>query len=86
MGPRKNQNKAAAGLDLLAKVVHKAVKRWTAKSPKTYRVLTDIGTGVAIAGMVTSFISLPPWAGILVGALVSIGSKFTEEKDKPNNP
>ena len=88
MGPRKNQNKAAAGLDLLAKLVQKTVERWTSKSPKAGRIITDVSTGAAIAASLILLIPVtyPAWVVPTAAIIVAVAGKLSVENKKPNNP
>ena len=79
MGRGKNQNKAPAGLDYLGRLVQKAVERWTRSSPKTYKIITDVSAGVAIAGTLIMLIPVtyPAWVVPAAAVAVAVASKFT---------
>jgi len=82
MATDKNNNKTSIGLDFLAGLVQKAVERWTSESPKTYRTITDIATGVAIASTVVMLlpVTYPAWVIPVTAALAAVASKFTVNK------
>lgn len=89
MGSGKDKIKAAAGLEIMASMVQKAVQRWTAKSPKAYRIITDVSAGAAIAATLIMFIPVtwPAWVVPTAAVTLAITSKLTvDNKDKPNNP
>ncbi len=79
MEPDKNNSKTAAGLEMLGRLVQKTVSRWTAESPKTYRVITDISSGVAIASTLIMLIPItyPAWVIPAAAILAAITSKLT---------
>jgi hypothetical protein len=69
-------------MEKLAKIIHLAITRWTAKSPKAYRIITDVALGAGIASTTLSLLPvvLPAWV-IPTGAfLVALASKLTIEQ------
>ena len=82
MGTTKDKLKAAVGFDYMADILQKAVQRWTAKSPKTYRVITDVAIGAGIAATIVTMIpaTYPIWVLPTTAILIALGAKFTVEK------
>jgi hypothetical protein len=67
--------------DKLGKLVNATVKRWTAKSPETYRIITDVAAFTTIGAMIILMIpaTFPAWVVPSATLLVAIGSKLTKE-------
>ena len=57
------------------------LKRWTAKSPIAYRLITDVSLGVGIAATVLPHFygATPNWVVTVGALLVSVTSKLTVE-------
>lgn len=65
----------------LSKLIAEAVHRWTANSPKTYRMITDIALGVGIAATVVTLIPVtyPSWVLPVTAFAISLTAKLTKE-------
>jgi len=69
----------------LADPLSRVVKRWTAKSPKTYELITEVALYTSIGAAVVMFVGVtfpvtfPLWVLPTAGMLVAIGSKLTKE-------
>lgn len=65
--------------------------RWTAKSPRTYRIITNVCTVIGIIASIVSIlptflpnIILPPWTIALTAFLIAVAAKFTVSKSPPD--
>lgn len=83
MAAFKNKFKIPIGYNVLAELVKAAVERWTAESPKTYKVITYVSLGLAITSSAVLMIptQYPVWVIPTALLVSSIASKFTV-KDK----
>ena len=65
----------------LSKLIAEAVHRWTASSPKTYQIITNIALGVGIAATVVTLIPVtyPAWVLPVTAFLISLSAKLTKE-------
>lgn len=75
-------------MEKLAKIIHLAIKRWTTKSPKAYRIITDVALGAGIASTTLSLlpVTLPAWVIPASAFLMALASKFTVEQSNNNKP
>ena len=71
----------------LAQLLNSAIKRWTAKTPKTYTLIMDVSLGIAIGSSLVQAIPyilpmvvLPHWVIPVAGGLAIFFSKFQTEK------
>ncbi|MBG0782016.1 MAG: hypothetical protein H0S84_07095 [Bacteroidales bacterium] len=73
-------------MDKLAKLTQTLIKRWTAKSPKMYRTVTDVSVAVAFTATLLPLLplSVPAWLVPLGAYIVALSAKLTI--DKPNKP
>lgn len=69
-------------MDKLAKLTQLLIKRWTSRSPKSYRTITDIAITVAFTTSILPFLplSIPTWVVPIGAYLVALSSKLTIEK------
>lgn len=70
--------------DKAAEWVAMVIRRWMAKSPKVYRIITDVFLGIGIAGSIIPLIpdifkgyKLPAWVIPVAALVVVIASKMT---------
>ena len=70
----------------MAALLQAMIARWTAKSPKTYRIITDVSVGIGIAATIVTLIpiSYPAWVLPVTAFGIAFASKFSV--DKKNNP
>ncbi|MCE1202911.1 MAG: hypothetical protein LWX09_12535 [Bacteroidia bacterium] len=76
-------------MDKLTTLIELAIRRWTARSPRAYRALTDISLGVGIAATTLPLltVSLPAWVVPTGAFLVALSAKLTVDKsDPPSSP
>jgi hypothetical protein len=68
--------------DKLALLTKQLIARWTAKSPRTYRTITDIALGVGVAATALTLlpITLPVWVLPASAFLIALGSKLTVDE------
>jgi len=69
-------------MDKLTNLLRLLIQRWTAKSPKTYRLITDLSLGIALAATALPLIpvSLPAWFIPASAFIVALSAKLTIEK------
>ncbi len=74
-------------MDKLSTLARIALERWTKKSPKTYRLITDISLGVGLAATALPFlpIILPAWVIPTSAFLVALSAKLTIENKSQSN-
>lgn len=67
---------------LYADLTGELIRRWTAKSPKAYRIITDIALGAGLAATALLFlpVTLPAWVVPTGAFLVALGAKLTTEQ------
>lgn len=66
-------------MDKLARLTQLLIRRWTSKSPRAYRLITDVSLGVGIAATALPLLplTLPAWV-IPAGAfLAALSAKLT---------
>lgn len=68
--------------DKLASLLNAAVVRWTSKSPRAARIVTDVAVIIGVSATVTSLlpIAYPAWVIPVSAFLIAFASKFTVEK------
>jgi hypothetical protein len=66
-------------MDVLGKFISKAIQRWTAESPKTAQVITDVALGAGIVATVVAVLpfSYPAYVLPITALLISISAKLT---------
>lgn len=81
MGTDKNNNQIAVIREAMAGMVQKAVTRWTAKSPKVYRNITNIAMVAGVAATVVQMIpfAYPIWVMPVTAFVIAVAAKFTVE-------
>jgi len=66
-------------MNKLAHLVHLAIRRWTSKSPKAYRLITDVSLGIGIAATALPLlpITIPVWTVSAGAFLLALSAKMT---------
>jgi len=68
--------------DKLASLLNAAVVRWTSKSPRAARIVTDVSVIVGVAATIATLLPLsyPAWVIPAAAFSIAFASKFTVEK------
>ena len=66
-------------MDKLTALTRLLIARWTSKSPRAYRIITDVSLGVALAASALPLlpITLPAWVIPASAFIVALSSKLT---------
>ena len=69
-------------MEKLTHLTRLLIERWTSKSPKTYRIITDVSLGIALAATALPLlpISLPAWFIPASAFIVALSAKLTTDK------
>lgn len=69
-------------MEKIAALLQAAIVRWTSKSPKTYRIITDVSVGIGIAATVVTLIPItyPAWVLPATAFGIAFAAKFSVEK------
>jgi len=69
-------------MEKIAALLQKMIERYTAKSPRAYRIITDVSVGIGIAATIVTLIpfSYPAWVLPVTAFGIAFASKFSVEK------
>lgn len=69
-------------MEKLSSLFRLLIERWTSKSPRAYRIITDVSLGIALAATALPLlpISLPAWFIPASAFIVALSAKLTTEK------
>jgi hypothetical protein len=68
-------------MEKLTSLTRLLIQRWTAKSPRAYRIITDISLGIALTASALPLIpiTLPAWVIPASAFIIALSAKLTTD-------